>query len=285
MVTEPVSANLSFLQNKEDTPPPTKTEPETSLTEPLSEPEAEIQQEVSEVEQGEAASSSGTSSKENQIPNIVRQETPGAPLIPLSSMSKYDIPFLNTLLCQKGIPEPPKSKPPKLPKSVDSKLPMPKISHNSSSVKTEPPALAAIKVSPAKEETEVHVTVSKPRDTTVEARVEKKEAEKERLSEREKGKGLKEAKEWYWDYEESCWKECDPDEEYEWEYIDDDDNEQEKIAEGEEILQATVKLGEKSRSQQNISDTAKELRNSADSVSKRDRKGVDLPRDEGKGTF
>ena len=107
VVTEPVSANLSFLQTKEDTPPPTKPEPETSLTEPvsapLSEPEAEIQQEVSEVEQGEAATSSGTSSKENQIPNIVRQDTPGTALIPLSSMSKYDIPFLNTLLCQKGI--------------------------------------------------------------------------------------------------------------------------------------------------------------------------------------
>ena len=46
-----------------------------------------------------------------------------------------------------GIPEPPKSKPPKLPKSVDSKLPMPKISHSSSGVKNDPPALAAIKVS------------------------------------------------------------------------------------------------------------------------------------------
>ena len=29
-----------------------------------------------------------------------------------------------------------------------------------------------------------------------------------------------EAKEYYWDYEENCWRECDDDEEYEWEYID-----------------------------------------------------------------
>ena len=115
-------------------------------------------------------------------------------------------------------------------------------------------------------ETEVHVTVSKPPEPT------KRE---------DKEKGLKEAKEWYWDYDENCWKECDPDEEYEWEYIDDDDNDENKNAASQEI-QATVKLSEKSRSQQNISETSKELRNSTDSVTKRERKGGDLPKDEGK---
>ena len=282
----PVSANLSFLQTKEESPAPTlpaaKTDVvETSLTEPisgpLSEPESQPQ-EVSEVEQGDPVTSSGTSSKENKIPNTAQTAgTADTPMIPLSSMSKYDIPFLNNLLCQKGIPEPPKSKPPKLPKSVDSKLPMPKISHSSSSsvvntpVKADPPkketpAVAAIKVSAASLETEVHVTVSKPPEPT------KRE---------DKEKGLKEAKEWYWDYDENCWKECDPDEEYEWEYIDDDDNDENKNAASQEI-QATVKLSEKSRSQQNISETSKELRNSTDSVTKRERKGGDLPKDEGK---
>ena len=193
-------------------------------------------------------------------------------------MSKYDIPFLNNLLTQKGIPEPPKSKPPKLPKSVDSKLPMPKISHSSSSVtvtnnppappaepKKEAAAVAAIKVEAATLETEVHVTVSKPKDSPVQTKKEEK--------------GQKEAKEWYWDYDENCWKECDPDEEYEWEYIDDDDNNEEKN--NSQDIQATVKLSDKSRSQQNLSEQSKDPRAPTDSATKKDRKS-DLPKDEGK---
>ena len=38
-----------------------------------------------------------------------------------------------------------------------------------------------------------------------------------------KDKALDEAKEWYWDYDNECWKECDPNEEYEWEYIESDE--------------------------------------------------------------
>ena len=52
---------------------------------------------------------------------------------------------------------------------------------------------------------------------TVAKKVEEKKEEK-------KKDGTKEAKEWYWDYDNECWKECDPDEEYEWEYIEDDEN-------------------------------------------------------------
>ena len=288
-----VSANLSFLQTKEEpTPPaPTQERPEnvgeqeedgelvaetvvetTSLTEPMSEPQPQPQS------YGENGSSSGTSSKENKVPNIPScKKSTETPLIPLSSMSKYDIPFLNNLLTQKGIPEPPKSKPPKLPKSVDSKLPMPKISHSSSTAtvtntpptveqKKEAPAVAAIKVEAATLETEVHVTVSKPKDSSVQTKKDEK--------------GQKEAKEWYWDYDENCWKECDPDEEYEWEYIDDDDNNEQQKNTSQDI-QATVKLSDKSRSQQNVSEQSKDLRVPADSGTKRDRK-TDLPKDEGK---
>ena len=38
-----------------------------------------------------------------------------------------------------------------------------------------------------------------------------------------------EAKDWYWDYDEQCWKECDPQDEYEWEYMDSE--EENKLAE------------------------------------------------------
>ena len=304
-----VSANLSFLQTKEEppatppatpptppapppAPPPPQEKPDdvgeeeeeedaegevvvgetASLTEPMSEPRPQPES------YGEAVSSSGTSSsKENKVPNTSScKKSTETPLIPLSSMSKYDIPFLNNLLTQKGIPEPPKSKPPKLPKSVDSKLPMPKISHSSSSSviltnnpppvepKKEAPAVAAIKVEAATLETEVHVTVSKPKDSPAHKKEEK---------------GQKEAKEWYWDYDENCWKECDPDEEYEWEYIDDDDNNEQKNS--SQDIQATVKLSDKSRSQQNVSEQSKDLRAPADSGTKRDRK-TDQPKDEGK---
>ena len=56
-----------------------------------------------------------------------------------------------------------------------------------------------------------------------------------------------EAKEWYWDYDEECWKECDPDEEYEWEYIDDEDNEKDKSNCLD--IQATVKLADNAKNQ------------------------------------
>ena len=277
-VQSPVSANLNFLQ----TPPPQQPETQEHAFTHQDKPAADeagvedaTDKDTSElsVKESEQQTSSGTSSKENKVPETSQQARSGeSPMIPLSSMSKYDIPFLNSILGQKSIPEPPKSKPPKLP---DSKLPMPKISTGAGASKKEPEKKEV--VAPKSEikvevqaDTKINVTVTKPVEKSAAEKPKEKAAETEK-----KDKNVNEAREWYWDYDEGCWKECDPDEEYEWEYIDDDDNDNEKQ---EEEIQATVKLS----TQQNATvELSKDGKSSAESVTKKDRK-ADSTKDEGK---
>jgi hypothetical protein len=114
-------------------------------------------------------------------------------LVPASSISKYDIPFfLAKLINNKPIPEPPKSKPPCLPTSIE---------HGLIASKT-------------------NSTTTKPKESVVED----------------------EAKDWYWDYEECVWKECDPKDEYEWEYMDSEEEKKvEEIVETKKVEESTKK--------------------------------------------
>lgn len=114
-------------------------------------------------------------------------------LVPASSISKYDIPFfLAKLINNKPIPEPPKSKPPCLPTSIE---------HGLIASKT-------------------NSTTTKPKESVVE----------------------EEAKDWYWDYEECVWKECDPKDEYEWEYMDSEEEKKvEEIVENKKAEESTKK--------------------------------------------
>ena len=96
----------------------------------------------------------------------------------------------------------------------DSKLPKVETKAN-----TETKAKAERKNSKSKMSTAIIVEAEAENNITV--TVAKKIEEKK---EEKKKDGAKEAKEWYWDYDNECWKECDPDEEYEWEYIEDDEN-------------------------------------------------------------
>ena len=276
-----VSANLSFLNTS-----PTENDSEKQSTkeeiieERVNSPEHNEAVDVSESQNdneksygdNENASSSGTSSKENKAPNKNASEVPMSG-IPLSSMSKYDIPFLNNILGQKAIPEPPKSKPPKLPKSVDSKLPMPRVSgttpatndHKKEAPKKDNTTKTDIKIK-VEEEINVNVTMTK----LPEKIEEKVPIQKEVQEKKKEDKSENAAREWYWDYDKNCWQECDPDEEYEWEYIDDDDNDNKNNSTNQEI-QATVKLTDKSK------------KNSVESgsVDSKDRK-ADLSKDESK---
>ena len=212
---------------------------------------------------------SGGSSKENKAQNNNQskkkpvEKDPDTPLIPLASMSKYDIPFLNSILGNKSIPEPPKTKPPKLPTSVDTKLPIPKLhrstSKDPSSPKTE------IKVETEDEENAVTVTVAKKIDAET---LDDEEEECDETEENKTKSGLDEAKEWYWDYENNCWKECDPNEEYEWEYIESDEEKELEKKASTNDLHTTVKLSEKAKSLQNVNETAKDNKTSADSMKK-----------------
>ena len=59
---------------------------------------------------------------------------------------------------------------------------------------------------PKDEKNTVTVTVAK-KDTVTEA---KKKDSKKSEDTTGGGKALDEAKEWYWDYDNNCWKECDP---------------------------------------------------------------------------
>ena len=188
-------------------------------------------------------------------------------MIPLTGISKYDdIPFLNNILGQKSIPEPPKSKPPKLP---DSKLPLPKLNTAASKEKKEAPSIPSeIKVE-IKEETHVNVTVTVPQEK--EEHVTK---EPEQGKQKKNSGGVNEAREWYWDYDQECWRECDPGEEYEWEYIEDEEEDKNKAT--NEEIQATVKLNDKSKSQQNTLEASKD-----EAGAKKDKKS-DLPKDERK---
>ena len=64
---------------------------------------------------------------------------------------------------------------------------------------------AIIVEAPKDEKNTVTVTVAK-KDTVAEAK--KKDSKKNESA--TEGKALDEAKEWYWDYDNNCWKECDP---------------------------------------------------------------------------
>ena len=64
---------------------------------------------------------------------------------------------------------------------------------------------AIIVEAPKDEKNTVTVTVAK-KDTATEAK--KKDSKKN--EDTTEGKALDEAKEWYWDYDNNCWKECDP---------------------------------------------------------------------------
>ena len=201
------------------------------------------------------------------------------PMIPLSSINKYDIPFLGQLLAANmtksappaSIPEPPRCKPPSLPASVGHALPLLPVllvakpfpsSNNGSNSPGEIVAAATtmdskttehyeveesltghdakgavivqntgtaktditVPVSPVKAEvdknSEVTVTVEQmPATATVPATANSSTKPVSGSANKSGGE-----KEWYWDYEDNCWKECDPDEDYEWEYIESDDD-------------------------------------------------------------
>ena len=64
---------------------------------------------------------------------------------------------------------------------------------------------AIVVEAPKDEKNTVTVTVAK-KDTATEAK--KKDSKKN--EDTTEGKALDEAKEWYWDYDNNCWKECDP---------------------------------------------------------------------------
>ena len=64
---------------------------------------------------------------------------------------------------------------------------------------------AIIVEAPKDEKNTVTVTVAK-KDTATESK--KKDSKKNENA--TEGKALDEAKEWYWDYDNNCWKECDP---------------------------------------------------------------------------
>jgi hypothetical protein len=262
----------------------------------------------------QATSPSSSSAKENKVPNMqagssnrpsgnrlvtdMAQSTgePGdstpskavapvckPPLVPLSSITKYDIPFLGQLLAANiakplpstaTIPEPPKCKPPSLPLSVGGTLPplpappVARRSLNNSNISTTGAMLSTninkaelkeekagstaeideeqvsamavatktdttILVTPAKSEVdidsqkshEVTVTVSKlsmASDKLVQETSTSNSNTNCAKTQNSSGKSGGE-KEWYWDYDDNCWKECDPDEYYEWEYIESDD--------------------------------------------------------------
>ena len=266
-----VSANLTFIQS------PTKEEKieenvtQNAFTTKEDEkvaPEKDMSESISQEEcENENLSGSGTSSKKNKVPTSQEKKSGEAAMIPLTGISKYDdIPFLNNILGQKSIPEPPKSKPPKLP---DSKLPLPKLNTAASKEKKEAPSIPSeIKVE-IKEETHVNVTVTVPQEK--EEHVTK---EPEQGKQKKNSGGVNEAREWYWDYDQECWRECDPDEEYEWEYIEDEEEDKNKAT--NEEIQATVKLNDKSKSQQNTLEASKD-----EAGAKKDKKS-DLPKDERK---
>ena len=276
-----VSANLTFIQsptketedvNKNHITAFTKMDEEKSATTEKDISESISQEHEKSSCENENQTSSGTSSKENRVPNSQEKKPGEAPMIPLSGMSKYDdIPFLNNILGQKSIPEPPKSKPPKLP---DSKLPMPKLNTPSAPAKASkekkelaPSIPSEIKVE-IEEDTKVNVTVTVPPEKQ-EDPVRKKPAEEKQ---KKNSTDVNEAREWYWDYDQNCWKECDPDEEYEWEYIEDEEEDKNKSTNDE--IQATVKLNDKSKSQQNTLEASKD-----EAGAKKDKKS-DLPKDE-----
>ena len=66
---------------------------------------------------------------------------------------------------------------------------------------------AIIVEAPKDQENTVTVIVAKKEEKKEEK---KKEGKKKEEQMEDTGEALDEAKEWYWDYENCCWKECDP---------------------------------------------------------------------------
>ena len=195
--------------------------------------------------------SSNTSSKENKVPNKQiskkKLEEGPKPLVPLSSISKYDIPFIGTLLAanmSKSIPEPPKSKPPSLPDSVGKSLMLPKFKRSVSESEPKPvpdPKPVTEKKPSSTADMKVKVEVLEEKKPVVDADISKQE--KPSTSKANSSK-QGEAGDWYWDYEENCWRVCDPDEEYEWEYIESDEEKNEKnVKDQAQTTSPSVKKG------------------------------------------
>ena len=66
---------------------------------------------------------------------------------------------------------------------------------------------------PSKASTAIIVEAPKDQKNTVTVTVAKKDTvteTKKKDSKKSEDKALDEAKEWYWDYDNNCWKECDP---------------------------------------------------------------------------
>ena len=270
------SINLSYLQSPEveEGPPLPGEAAGNPLNEALGPPSAEAvnppREESKEKEEVEKKSESRMDKAEDdscseltsttgqqqqqQEDNNAKRPSMVEGLVPLSSMSKYDIPFLGPLLANmgKGIPEPPRSKPPSLPKSavvVSNVLPRLRPSKSLSEEdfkqqqQQQPPtdseksSAASDNGSKRKPTPDAITKPTSPR-TDIKVQIEDEEAEPKVVNitvpKPEAGGGLndadkkplEEAKEWYWDYDDCCWKECEPDEEYEWEYLDSDDDDQ-----------------------------------------------------------
>ena len=183
------------------------------------------------------------------------------------------LPSFHCQVCQnilrnKSIPEPPKTKPPKLPKSVDTKLALPKLHR---SISKDVRAKIESTVEAEDEENAVTVTVAKKPDIEIVESLDEEKVKEEDEQNASKS-GLDEAKEWYWDYEKNCWKECDPNDEYEWEYIESDEEKELEKKVSTNDIHTTVKLPEKAKSLQNLNEASQDVKNSTDSMMKKDKK-------------
>ena len=238
----PVSVNMSFLNSNKEEPVVSKEGVLEYASEQTENQKESIKDKKTELikEEDQSGRSSNSSSKENKLPHNqtlqknAEKESP-RPLLPRSSLSNYDNPLISAILEQaigKPIPEPPKCKPPCLPDSVGQALRVPPTKRSVSLNEDED--MAPVLIESTSPEPLVPNEPNPPvSDIKVEVNVEKETEVNVTVKMPEKPTGTKpgcpqEAKEFYWDYEESCWKECDPDEEYEWEYID---SEEEKALE------------------------------------------------------
>ena len=238
----PVSINMSFLNSNKEEPVASKEDVVEDVSKQTEDQKESIKDKKTYLikEEDQSGRSSNSSSKENKLPTNqtqqknVEKESP-RPLLHRSSLSNYDNPLISAILEQaigKPIPEPPKCKPPCLPDSVGQALRVPPTKRSVSLNEDED--MAPVLIESTSPEPPVPSEENPPvSDIKVEVNVEKETEVNVTVKMPEKPTGTKpgcpqEAKEFYWDYEESCWKECDPDEEYEWEYID---SEEEKALE------------------------------------------------------
>ena len=235
------SINLSYLQS------PTKDiiskpdEPKEEDSDHKAEPISSESNEAASVSgiTNECLNSNSIHSSQSSMKNKIPLKRPSfvEGLVPLSSMSKYDIPFLGPLLANMGksIPAPPKSKPPSLPKSAAADVSLPKL-RASKSISEDEIKTLEIEATPDLEtksapRTDIKVEVEEKEQNVVNITVPKQDSTHNDIDHKPE-----EAKEWYWDYEASCWKECEADEEYEWEYLDsEDEKEIEKVEEHQSI--------------------------------------------------